>query len=417
MSTISGYDSSSISTLFSSLSTSSSSSSSSSDLLGISYTDYASIRNGSYKKLLSAYYTQAESEAESSSSTTDSSQTLTSISSAASDVQDSASKLLTKGSKSLFETKTDAAGNSYVDYDEDTVYSAVKDFIDDYNNLIDAATESEDVSLLRKAKNMATYTTSTKQALSEIGITVGSDNKLSIDEDTFKNASKAQVQSVFQSNGGYAYQISAMASGLKIYADDAADTASSSSSSTSSTSSTSSSTSTSKDSTKTLAAIQEAADDADSTLSALRATGSKSLFTTTAGSYDTDDIYEAVKSFIKDYNVLLDKTEDSNTSDITSARSTMTSEVDAYKSTLSKLGITIGSDKSLSIDKTTFMSADMSSVKSLFQGSSSLGALLETQIEKIDSYAELEASKSNTYSSTGTYTSTYTSGDLYSSLV
>ena len=60
MSTISGYDSSSIGVLFSSLNPRSSGLSSAgvSDMLGISYSDYATIRNGSYGKLVKAYYKQ-----------------------------------------------------------------------------------------------------------------------------------------------------------------------------------------------------------------------------------------------------------------------------------------------------------------------------------------------------------------------
>ena len=58
MATISGYDSSSIGVLFSSLNSGSTKTSAmfgTSDLLGISYSDYATIQNGSYTKLMKAY--------------------------------------------------------------------------------------------------------------------------------------------------------------------------------------------------------------------------------------------------------------------------------------------------------------------------------------------------------------------------
>ncbi|MCM1561928.1 MAG: hypothetical protein NC123_20720, partial [Butyrivibrio sp.] len=51
---LSGYDSSSVSMLFSSLG--SKNNSGGSDLLGINYSDYASIRSGAYGKLLKSYY-------------------------------------------------------------------------------------------------------------------------------------------------------------------------------------------------------------------------------------------------------------------------------------------------------------------------------------------------------------------------
>ena len=64
MATISGYDSSSIGVLFSSLNsgrTNTSTMFGTSDLLGINYSDYATIRNGSYTKLMKAYYKKAAS--------------------------------------------------------------------------------------------------------------------------------------------------------------------------------------------------------------------------------------------------------------------------------------------------------------------------------------------------------------------
>ena len=258
MAGISGYDSSSLGMLFSSVGNTEKNSNSS-DLLGISYTDYASLKNGSYRKLVSAYYTKVENGS-SSSATMDSKQTLTSIKEAASDVKDSASALLTKGKDNLFQMKTDEKGNSYVEYDTDAVYKAVKNFISDYNNLIDAAAESDTASILRTAASMVKYTSANEKALSEVGITVGSDNKLSIDEDKFKNASKARVQSLFQSTGGYAYQVNAKATSINSYASMEAKKAGNDTNE--SYKSSLKSTSTSKDTTKTLGAIEEAAEDA-----------------------------------------------------------------------------------------------------------------------------------------------------------
>ena len=94
----------------------------------------------------------------------------------------------------------------------------------------------------------------------------------------------------------------------------------------------------------------------------------------------------------------------------------MTNYVLANKSALSALGITIGSDNKLSISESTFKDADMSKVKSLFQGKGSLGEQMQQQITKIASYAESEASKSNTYNDNGSYSYNYNSGDWYNSM-
>lgn len=418
-----GYDS--MNTLFSSLG-STSSSSGSSDMLGISYSDYASIKNGSYRKLVSAYYANVENEngtSASSSNIKDSKDKLNSINELAGKLKDSASKLLDKGKDSLFQTKVDGAGHSYVDYDEDKVYEAVKDFVNDYNDFLDSAAEADTVTLLRAAKNIVSYAKANEKALSAVGITVGSDNKLSVDEDKFKAASKARVQSLFQSTGGFVYQVKAKASTIGNYASDMAKRASDSSAVTDTGKT---STSTSRDTSKILAGIEDAADAAKSTLSKLRTTGSKSLFNkvtqtgtdgVTTTDYDKDSIYKAVKSFLKDYNTLLDKTEDSDTKNIIQARKTMMNYVAAKKSELSSMGITIDSDNNLSINETKFKDADMDKVKALFQGTNSLGAQLENQITKINDYAEREASKSNTYNDSGSYTYNYNSGDMYNSFM
>jgi len=113
----------------------------------------------------------------------------------------------------------------------------------------------------------------------------------------------------------------------------------------------------------------------------------------------------------------LDKTEDSDTKNIIQARKTMMNYVAAKKSELSSMGITIDSDNNLSINETKFKDADMDKVKTLFQGTNSLGAQLENQITKINNYAEKEASKSNTYNDSGSYTYNYNSGDMYNSFM
>ena len=111
MATISGYDSSSIGVLFSSLNSGSTKTSAmfgTSDLLGISYSDYATIQNGSYTKLMKAYYTKEASGDSSSSSVSattstskDSSKTLANIESAAEDLKKASETLRTNGDKSL----------------------------------------------------------------------------------------------------------------------------------------------------------------------------------------------------------------------------------------------------------------------------------------------------------------------------
>lgn len=205
------------STLFSSLSTKSSSNSMSLDFLS----DYASIKNGSYGKLLNAYYAKDRTGTSASSSTStaaDSASVLSKVESDAEALKKSADSLITKGTKSLFKeidiTTTDESGVSKTSkgYDKDAIYKAVASFVSDYNSLIDSTGKSNTTSITSRTASMENMTNSNKNILSKMGITIGSDNKLSIDEKTFKSADMTSVKSLFNGTGSYAYQVSAQAS-------------------------------------------------------------------------------------------------------------------------------------------------------------------------------------------------------------
>ena len=165
------------------------------------------------------------------------------------------------------------------------------------------------------------------------------------------------------------------------------------------------STSTAKDDTKTLAKIEDAAEELKG--------ASDALLDKTKTDYDKDAIYKKVSAFVDSYNNLLKKSEDSNTNGILNAVSSMVRTTDSNEKLLSKVGITVGTDNKLSIDEDTFKKADMSLVKSLFNGNGSYGYQVSAKASLADYYAEREASKGNTYGNTGTYTYNYNTGEIY----
>ena len=229
MATISGYDSSSIGVLFSSLNSGSTKTSAmfgTSDLLGINYSDYATIKNGSYTKLMKAYYAKEASGDSSSSSITststskDSSKTLANIESAADDLKKASEALRTNGDKSLFTKKqtTDKDGKVSYEYDTDKIYKAVSEFVDSYNKMLKEGGDSNTNSILRSTKSMVNLTKANSNMLSSVGITIGTDNKLSIDETAFKKADMNTVKSLFHTTGGFGYQTSVQAGMIESYA-------------------------------------------------------------------------------------------------------------------------------------------------------------------------------------------------------
>lgn len=137
--------------------------------------------------------------------------------------------------------------------------------------------------------------------------------------------------------------------------------------------------------------------------------------TKTAKDYDKEAIYKAVEELVDDYNAVLKASDNINTESILNKVTNLASSVVANESMLSKIGITVGKDSSLKIDKDVFMKSDMGSVKSLLHGNGSLSYRISAQSSLIDFATSNEINRSNTYSANGTYTSTYSSGDLFNS--
>lgn len=216
--------------LFSSLNTSSSSRSSLGNLNFLS--DYYSIKNGSYGKLLKAYYTKvagsdtstSKTETEDNSSklstslSKDSAKTLAAIDKSADQLKESADALTNQGENSLFTEKevtvknADGTTTTTKEYDMDAIYSAVSDFVNNYNTLIDDVSDSDSTSVQNAASNMTNITSLYSKTLEKAGITIGSDNKLTLNEETFKAADMSNIKSVFNASPSFTQSISSQAS-------------------------------------------------------------------------------------------------------------------------------------------------------------------------------------------------------------
>lgn len=185
--------------------------------------DYASIKNGSYGKLMKAYYAKdaadktasegkdTETKKNSISTAADSAKTLSEIEKAADTMKESADSLLVKGSKSVFRKKNEKATVSE-EYDTDAIYKAVSGFVTDYNDLLSKTSAASSKNLQSKADTLAAVTSANAKLLSRIGITVNSDSSLSLDEEVFKKSDMGMVKNLFGTTGAYGYKVSAQAS-------------------------------------------------------------------------------------------------------------------------------------------------------------------------------------------------------------
>lgn len=187
------------------------------------YSDYNTIRNGSYYKLLKAYYNQDSSTTSStedsvSKSTSTEKKELTQIKADAAGLEESAAALTAKGTDSLFAKKEittkDEDGNETktLEYDREAIEKAVTAFVEDYNDTIESAGDATSTSVLRKTLQLTQNTAANKNMLAKIGINVGADNKLSVDKDTLQKARISDMQSLFEGKDSYAGRISDKAS-------------------------------------------------------------------------------------------------------------------------------------------------------------------------------------------------------------
>ena len=189
--------------------------------------EYNNIRSGAYYKVVKAYYakqsgTDTKTDTKNSTGTTskktEAEQAYSGVQSSAKALISSADKLIATGKNSLFELKEietkDENGQEITKkgYDTDAIYNAVKGFVDNYNTLMSAASSSGSSTIQNQATSMANNTKAYEKLLSKVGITIGANHKLSIDQATFKAADMTTVKTLFNGNASFAYSASSKAS-------------------------------------------------------------------------------------------------------------------------------------------------------------------------------------------------------------
>ena len=186
--------------------------------------DYASIKNGSYGKLMRAYYGPDRERLgdlannSSISGARDSAKTLKEIESSSDALKTSADKLLATGANSLFNEKDittkDENGVSTTTrgLDVDAIYKAVSTFVNDYNNVLEKGATANTASITGKVASLQGMGNANKNTLERVGISVAADGQLSMDEEKFKGADMTTVKSLFNSHGSFAFRVSAQAS-------------------------------------------------------------------------------------------------------------------------------------------------------------------------------------------------------------
>lgn len=113
-------------------------------------------------------------------------------------------KKLSSDAANLSKSASVLASASKADFeDKDKLLSNVKNFVEDYNTTVDSLQKSESVDALKKGVYMTNTAKAYSSALGRIGLRVGTDNKITLNEDTLKNADTNSVKSLL--GGTYSF--------------------------------------------------------------------------------------------------------------------------------------------------------------------------------------------------------------------
>ena len=95
-------------------------------------------------------------------------------------------------------------GTKSENYNQKEIFDRLESFVKDYNQLVDKAGESSNRQTLENGVRMLNQTKVYANSLQSVGISIGDDNTLKLDEEAFAKADMADVQSLFTGSVSFA---------------------------------------------------------------------------------------------------------------------------------------------------------------------------------------------------------------------
>lgn len=393
--------------------------------------DYASIKNGSYKKILKAYYKEMDFQKSSltnqhivtdrnSSSTVNKSdfsidntkkEEITGLQDVVNKLKNSTNRLLNKGSTSVFHHS-----------DREALYKEVSGFVSNFNAMVEKGSNSSFDTISRISKRMLDTVKDNETALSEIGISLKG-GSLAIDKDTFMKADVGQVKSLFNESNSFVDFVSKR---TQIIEESVANVArrnkidieaikkeqqTTLDNSASSGSSNKIDNPVDTERREEMTKLQKEAEVLENTANKLLARGSSSLFKTEYEKEDKEALYKVVSDFVTSYNLVYEKGKSIDSDSLANMAERLYDTTRDFQDTLKEIGISVN-EKKLSIDKDTFMNGDFGKAKKLFNETNSYGYFVSQRAEMIEGVARSEANRNNLYTKEGNYNNIL-SGTLY----
>lgn len=355
--------------------------------------DYASIKNGSYGRLMKSYYGTVKSSGSTASKKTtnvvdkileekrnpkvskDTQEANTNLTTGLADLKTTVSTL--QNAKTYTDTKDGSSA-------ADKTVSAMKAYVEDYNKVVTASKGSTLTNKTAYVANMMSSTAANADKLSEIGVTVNANGTLELNEAKLKEAGTSKVQDLFSPKDIMSYG-STIASRLQFAG--AASSTNSTTDSTGTTSTTGSAAAGLKADGKALAGDQlyEKVKDKD---------GNET------DKYDVDKILGTAKSFVNNYNRMFDTAESSSNSGVLANLSYIREKTARNEDALKQFGISVDQKGKMKIDEDTFKNSDMASVQKFFKD---YGSSIASNASLVDYYMTTRADATNGYTPEGGY--------------
>lgn len=364
--------------------------------------DYSAIRSGSYKKLMRSYYGQI-SDSSGSKSSGRSNNTLEKVleerrnPTVSKEVSAANSKLSTSIASYRNALGTLQSDSTYTDTENgssgrDKVKSALKSYVSAYNDSVTTAKKSTVTNMTSNVAGAMEATKENVDALKEIGITLNSDGTMSFNEKAYDAVELDTVKDIFDGNAALSYG-SKVASRLNRISD----------------------------------YVPSATSANDTTSNITTVSNSKSLMESIAnlsnsGWYsktkndkgeeilNKDSVRSELNKYIEFYNSTIQTAKSSGVSGVISNLATMQQKTAQYTASLAEIGITVGSDGKLSVNKDTFDSANDDKIQSNLI---SYTSAIETNARLLNYYSTTKNDSSSGYLANGKYNTTDIVSSMY----
>jgi len=357
--------------------------------------DYSAIRSGSYSKLMKSYYGEQSSSISRGSSSSRSKNVLDEIieerrnPKESKEVSAANSKLSTSVSTFKNALGTLQSENTYKDTENgldarSKVENALKSYVSAYNDAVTTAKKSTNMNMTSNVAGAMGATKESVEALGELGITMNHDGTLAFDAKKFKTIELSTVKDAFDGNAALSYG-SKIASRLNRIADSATSSGKIDSSST------------------TVATVSNS----KSLMESIESLKGTDLYTTknNAGDavFNRDGVKAELGKFIEFYNKTIEAAKKSGVSGVNSNLTTLLQKTAQYTKSLAEMGITVGSEGKLSLNKSVFDAATEDKIKTNL---TSYASSIETNARLVNYYSTTQNNSTSGYSATGSYTNT-----------